>query len=228
MREPPLPGRRRMPFLPLALGAVTVAALIGVIVLSRTLGETTLPPPAPAFTAPLPEAVAGRDVKDRTADALVLVRREGENTFEDTLFLAPGIAVERLAPARPADLSPGDMLVILGRPNMVRNFVIRAVVAIPPELVGETGDGFPRTRAGFGGYEPLLGGTDRPLMAGMVERIEGELITITGPDGPVQVEADAGAPLYRVEDADSSVIEPGDRVALRPATGDIVALLVLP
>jgi hypothetical protein len=217
-----------MPFLPLILGAVTVAALIGVVVLSQTLGETSLPPPAPAFTVPLRESVAGRDVKDRTADSLVLVRREGDNTIEDTLALDPALAVERLAPARPADIAPGDTLVVLGVPNLVRNFAIRAVVAIPPELLGESNGEFPRTRAGFGGYEALIGGADRPLVAGLVERVDGDIITIGGPDGPIQVEANAGAALYRVEAADSSAIEPGDRVALLPSTGDPVALLVLP
>jgi hypothetical protein len=228
MAEVPPARRRRGLLLPIVLGAVTVGALVGVVVLSQVLGETSQPPTAPAFSPPPREAVAARDVKDRTGAALILVRREGDSAVEESLELRPGLVVERLTPARPTGLNPGDTLVVLGIPNLVRNFAIRAIVAIPPGMLSPAAGEFPRTNAGFGGYEALLGGTARPLIAGVVEAVAGDVITITGPDGPVTVEAGPGAALYRVEAASLAAIEPGDRVALLPATGDPDALLVLP
>lgn len=200
------------------------AGLATVIALAGRAAQPDLPPLPAAFRTPTPSrAVHAFDVQQASGGqvalsgvpAAVMVRRDAQ--------------VEALRPATAAEVAPGMWLAVIGIPNEVRTFAIRSLVLIPdPAPPGA--DGIVRSRGGFAGHEAGRDQAERPLLGGIVERIQGNEITLRGPDGPISITLTAAAPLRLLEQSAASAIREGDRIATldAPSVADSTAVLVLP
>ncbi|MCC6383172.1 MAG: hypothetical protein IT304_11755 [Dehalococcoidia bacterium] len=207
--------------------AVAVALVVGVaialIVLAYSTGEDGRPAVAPPFPPP-PASAVPYDVRARDGGRLVLAAPgAGGATLEASL--APGARVEFLRPAVPADLAPGDLLVVTGVPDDTKNFAIRSVIALAGGTEGD--DGLPRSPAGFSGDEVARTPGERPILGGRVHQIDPDAVTIDGPQGLVRVGLAAGAPLFRLAPASVDDIRQGDRLALRGELAAVAAVLVV-
>ena len=230
-------SRRRLnaPWLvPAALGLAVLATLIAVIVLSQRVGDDDLRPQAPPF------AYAG----ERPTTVRLTVKQAGDGKItlvEDAAKGAPAPAarefalgietvIEVLTPVESAaQVNAGDWVSVVGIPNEVRNFTIHAVVVL---RAGSEPDAehVKHSAAGFAGYEAGIDGSDRVLVGGPVERVDGNVLTLRGPSGSITVQLTAGAPIYRLAAGTLADIHEGDRVAVQgmTATGTPSAILVQP
>lgn len=212
-------------WLPLALVGVALLAGIGaVVLLARRSGQSDLPPEPPAFVAPAPvRPVIALDVQQSGGGRFTL--SDGSRDASPR----PDARVELLRPIEAAQVRPGDWITVIGIPNEVRNFSIRSIVVLaspaPPDA-----DGIRRSAGGFAGHEASRDGSERPILAGLVERVDGERVTLAGPTGPVAVTLGPRAPLYRLERADTGAVREGDRIAFlsAPSLDAATAILVLP
>lgn len=220
------PNRRSTgSWLPLAIAGLLLLAGIGaVLVLAQRSGRSDLPPEPGPLVAPLPaHPVVALDVQQSAGGRLTL--------SDGSRDVAPpsGSAVEFLRPIAASGVRPGDWLTVIGIPNEVRNFSIRSIVVLASPAPPDT-DGVRRSPGGFAGHEASRDGSERPLLGGIVERVDGEQVTLAGPAGPIAVTLGPRAPLYRLESGDASAIQEGDRIAFlaAPALDAAGAILVLP
>jgi hypothetical protein len=212
-------------WLPLALVGVALLLGIGaVILLAQRSGRSDLPPEPSAFVAPAPaRPVVALDVQQSAGGRLTLSDGSRDQA------LKADARVERLSAIEAAQLRPGDWLTVIGIPNEIRNFSIRSIVVLsspaPPDA-----DGVRRSAGGFAGHEASRDGSERPLLGGLVERVDGERVTLAGPTGPVTVTLGPRAPLYRIEPAPPGSVREGDRIAFvsAPSLDAATAILVLP
>ncbi len=211
--------------LPALILLVFIGAGVGLVVLSQSVGGSDAPPAAPPFVTPAASNVSALDVKQRDGDVLTLIRQKAEATDERKLTLTPGIRIERLTPINTADIQAGQWLAAVGIPNQVKNFAVRALVVIPGGGTPAS-DGFVRSAGGFVGHESSQSQDDRPILGGIVERVEGSTIFLTTIAGPVQVRAEAGTPIFRLEPGTADDVGEGARLAGIFAEADPVALLV--
>lgn len=221
-----IPSRRLLPawLPPVLLLAAIVAIFAGVILLARRAAEPDVPPEPAAFQPPAPaHAVTALDVQQASGGRLVL-----SDGSRDVAF-APGVQVELLRPASAAEIRPGDWLVAIGIPNEVRNFSIRSLVLIADPSAPD-GEGVVRSPGGFAGHEASRDSSERPLLGGVVEVVEGQEVTLRGPTGPITVTLTTNAPLRRLEAGRPEDVREGDRIAFIGADGldDARGVLVLP
>ena len=228
-------ARSRLPqwLLPLLLGVVLVGLLVTVVVLARRASEPDAPPEPAAFAAPAAAtAVLVFDVEAADAGRLRLSGGEGAARQSGVdLVLPPSAAADLLEPAAAADLKAGDWLTVAGIPNEVKNFSIRALVVLAG--TGAPGpDGFVRSPGGFTGGEASRDARERPVLGGVIERVDGSNVALKTTAGPVTVTLTASAPLRRLRTATAQEIRAGDRIALwatrdgQPDTGRGVLVLV--
>lgn len=225
-----LPGRMTRWLLPAALLAALLATGAAVGLLARR-GRDQAPPRPGAFAAPAPAHPAvALDVQQVRGDTLTLGGPAG--SFE--VRLVGGVSVYALHPATSADAAPGDWVTVVGVANEVLNFAIRQVVIVPAAL-GATPDseGVPRLPSALAGHEANRDRRERPLLAGRVERVDGQSLTYTGRNGAMTLDAGPSSRVQRLTAASPADIRAGDRIAYLPprpgaALTDAAALLVLP
>ena len=224
----PPPPRWRAFLLPAALLGILLAGVVAVIVLSQSVSGGNEPPDVPPFVTPAPDTVTARDVKQRDGSSLTLTYNQGDVTAEETIDVPSSAAITLLIPATASEVQVGDVVTVIGIPNEVNNFAIHSVVILPGESVPGR-DGFPAAAGGFLGHEASRNANDRPLLSGLVTAIEGQSITLEGPNGPITVDlsVEAPAPLYRAAAASVDDVREGDRVAADFTTSPVTALLVL-
>ncbi len=218
-------ARRRVPpwMAPAVLALVVLAALAAVLVLARRAAAPDVPPEPPAFQTPAPaRPVVALDVLQVGGGRLAV--SDGSRD----VALSPNVRVEALRPEPAAGVRTGDWLAVIGVANEVRNFSIRSLVLIE----GGTPDaeGVLRSPAGFAGHEAARDQAERPLLGGVVERVEGQRLVLRGPTGPVTVDLSPNAPLRRLVSVRPDEIHEGDRIAYAAGTalGDAIGVLVLP
>jgi hypothetical protein len=205
-----------------------VGALVAVIIVSRTVGGDDTPPPAPEFQIPDTSPYAAADVKQRSGENLTLILQTRSGTEEQRLELTPQMAVERLTLIDANGVQPGDWVTIVGVTNPVKNFSAHSLIVIPGGgTLAE--DGLARSPLGFTGAETARDPRDRPILGGVVVRIENNVLVLQGPTSEIRVTAGPEAParLYRIESVEIGDISEGDRIA---STFDstVEAVLVLP
>jgi hypothetical protein len=215
--------------LPAILVLALLGALIAVVVLSGTVGGDDTPPEAPAFTGPEPIAYTALDVKQRSGDTFTLIRQTTSGTAEESMQFDDALVIERLALIDASGVAEGDWVTIVGVPDPVNNFAVHAIVVIPGGAEPGAGN-VVRTAAGFAGHEVARDPRDRPIIGGVVLRIEENVIIIQGPTSEISIVAGPEAParLYRVESAEVDDIEEGDRLAGVFRDGATEAILLLP
>lgn len=194
-----------------SLIAVAAAAALVPIFAARE----SSPPAAGPFVAP---AAAFRlsDVVDVDPQGAVLSDR--------SLDLG-GATLARAVPLSPGDLRPGEVIVVIGRPNEVRNYAILL-------LAVTTGDGRgqepPRVFAAFRGHEPF-GDEAAPVAWGTITDVEGGRVVLEGPGGPMELTLGDGAPLVRFAPVEPWALVPGDRVAaVADSAGRATVAIALP
>jgi hypothetical protein len=212
-------------WLPLLLLVTLLLVGVGaVILLARRSGRSDLPPEPAPFVAPSPaRPVVALDVQQSAGGRLTL--SDGSRD----LAPHPDARVESLRAISSAEVRPGEWMTVIGIPNEVRNFSIRSIVVLPSTATPDA-DGVRRSPAGFAGHEASRDGSERPLLGGQIEQVEGERVTLAGPSGPVTVTLGPLAPLYRLEPADAAAVREGDRIAFlsAPSLDTATAVLVLP
>lgn len=215
--------------MPALFGLILVAGILAVVVLAARSGGSDAPPRPAPFAPPAPSRVfSAYDVREVTGDVLTLAVAGSTADRPASVTLRSGVVVEVLAPATARDIQPGDWITIIGVPNEVRNYSITAIVAIPPPH-GEPVESFRTTQAGFLGYEPIRDVEQVPILGGEVTAVDGDTLTLTGPDGPVTLTLTEAAPLVRVSTGDAGAIAEGDRIAvLGTSPAEAEAVLVLP
>ena len=221
-----LPARRLFPaWLPPAilLGAIVIVFAV-VILLARRAAEPDVPPEPAAFVPPAPaHSVKALDVQQASGGRVSL--SDGSRD----VAIVPGARIEVLRPASAADIRPGDWLGVIGIPNEVRNFSIRSLVLLT-EPGSPDAEGVVRSPGGFAGYEASRDQSERPLLGGIVEAVDGERVTLRGPTGPIAVTLTPSAPLRRLSAGGTEDVREGDRIAFIGADGlgDARSVLVLP
>ena len=213
---------------PLTIGLLIIGALIAVVFLSASVGNQELPPEAPPFVTPEPPAFSAVDVKQRSGDGFIVTTQTSSGTAEEEVTVAESVVIERLTLITAESVQPGDWLTVVGIPNAVKNFSVHSMVVIPGGGTPAE-DGIARTPAGFSGHEAARDPRDRPVLGGVVLRIEGNTIYLQGPTSEIAVIAGPEAParLFRIEPVSVDDIGEGDRIG--GFFGSTVeALLVLP
>jgi hypothetical protein len=230
-------SRRRLnaPWLvPAALGLAVLATLIAVVVVSQRVGGEDLRPPAPpfAYTGERPATVR-LNVKQAGGGKITLVEDAAKGApAPASREFAPGTetVIEVLAPVESiTQVTAGDWVSVIGIPNEVRNFTIHAVVVL--RTAGQPdAEHVKHSPAGFAGYEAAPDANDRVLVGGPVERVDGSVLTLSGPAGSITVQITSGAPLYLLVAGTVAGIHEGDRVAVQgmTATSPPSAILVQP
>jgi hypothetical protein len=221
-----LPSRRLLPawLPPVLLVAAIVAAFAGVLLLAQRAAEPDVPPEPAAFQPPVPvRPVTALDVQQAAAGRLAL--SDGSRDIS----LADGAGIEILRPATASDIRPGDWLTVIGIPNEVRNFSIRSLVLIADPSAPD-GEGVVRSTGGFAGHETSRDQSERPLLGGVVESVDGVRVVLRGPSGPVTVMLTPNAPLRRLEQGRPDQVREGDRIAFvgTERLSDARHVLVLP
>ena len=219
-------AQRRVPpwIVPAVPALIVLAALAAVLVLARRSAVPDVPPEPPVFQTPAPvRPVVALDVLQVTGGRLAL--SDGSRD----VALSPNARVEVLQPESAAGVRPGEWLAVIGVANEVRNFSIRSLVLIEGGGAADA-EGVLRSAAGFAGHEAARDQTERPLLGGRVERVEGQRLVLRGPTGPVTVDLSPSAPLRRLVAAQPADIREGDRVAFPAGTAisDAAGVLVLP
>jgi hypothetical protein len=195
-----------------------------VLVLARRAAEPDVPPEPSAFQPPTPaRPVTAVDVQQAAGGRLALSDGSRDAPF------AEGARIEVLRPATVADIRPGDWLLVVGIPNEVRNFSIRSLVLIGDPSAPDA-EGVVRSAGGFAGHEASRDQSERPLLGGAVESVDGGGVVLRGPSGPVTVTLTPNAPLRRLDQGRADEVREGDRLAFigADALGDAQAVLVLP
>lgn len=198
--------------------AVLVALGVGVGLLARSVGGDDTPPAVPPFSG-IPTPVPAFDVSS-VEGATVSTANAGP------LRLDPGARVETLRPAAASSFAPGDGLVVIGVPNEVKNLAIRAIVDVPGAVAGP--DGLPRSPAGFTGSEASRSPNERAVAGGTISDVQGNTITVDGPQGTLRIELDEGAVLMRLAAGTPADIVQGVRVAIAGEPGAVRGVLVSP
>lgn len=219
-------GNALRPFaLPAGILAVFIGTGIGLVILSQSVGGSDAPPPAPPFVTPVSSSVSALDVKQRDGDVVTLIRQKAEAADERKLTITTGLRIERMTPITTADVRVGEWLTAVGIPNQVKNFAVRALVLLPGGGTPAS-DGFVRSAGGFVGHESSQSQDDRPILGGTVERIEGSTIVLTTVAGTVNVRAEAGTPIFRLEPGSANDVGEGARLAGTFGESDPVSVLV--
>ncbi len=214
--------RPRLPqwLLPLLFSLALVGVLVAVVVAAQRASELDAPPEPPAFAVPAPSSpVVVFDVEAGESGRLRV--SGGENASRQSgvdLVLDLSAAVDLAEPVAATDLKIGDWLTVIGIANEVKNFSIRAIVVLPGAGARDT-DGFVRSPGGFLGGEASRDARERPILGGVIERVEDNSVVLRTNTGPVTVTLTASAPLRRLRVATAEEIHAGDRIALR-ATRD--------
>jgi hypothetical protein len=209
---------------PVLLLTAIAAAFAAVLVLARRAAEPDVPPEPSAFQPPTPaRPVTAVDVQQATGGRFALSDGTRDASF------AGGARIEVLRPATAADIRPGDWLTVVGIPNEVRNFSIRSLVLIGDPSAADA-EGVVRSAGGFAGHEASRDQSERPLLGGVVESVDGAQVVLRGPSGPVTVTFTPAAPLRRLDQGRADEVREGDRIAFIEADtlGDARAVLVLP
>ena len=154
-----------------------------------------------------------------------LIRQKAEAADERKLTITAGLRIERMTPITTADVRVGEWLTAVGIPNQVKNFAVRALVLLPGGGTPAS-DGFVRSAGGFVGHESSQSQDDRPILGGTVERIEGSTIVLTTVAGTVNVRAEAGTPIFRLEAGSAKDVGEGARLAGTFGESDPVSILV--
>lgn len=229
---PPSRPRRIDPRLAIPAAALILLALAAVaaITLARR-GRDQEPPRAGAFAPPsAARPVVALDVQQARDGTLTLGGPGGSQSATPPSTAAVFV----LRPATAADAAPGDWLMVAGIANEVLNFTIRQVVIVPAALQPTAdAEGVPRVSDGLAGHEANRDPRERPLLAGRVERTDGQSLTIAARSGITTLDVGAGSPVQRLTAGTLADIREGDRIAYLPpqpgaGAGDARALLVLP
>ncbi len=139
-----------------------------------------------------------------------------------------------LRPAAPAEVQPGDWVVVAGVPNEVLNFAIRRITVIPAALGAQPdADGVPRLPSGLAGFEAGRDPRERPVLAGRVTAVAGPRIGLEVQGRAATLEISDPALLYRLAPGTLADIGAGDRIAgIPPLPGTALeaatALLLMP
>lgn len=200
---------------PAGLLLALVAALGGIILLSRQVGSDDVRPDPPAFAYRPAEPFARLTVKQSTGGTLSLSADPVSGGPPPAQYeVTPGSAtkVEVLKPVDASALAVGDWLAVVGIPNVVRNFSIHALVIIPNATPPDASH-VAHSPAGFAGDEASADAADRVVLGGKVTAITADSVTLAGPAGPLTIALAAAAPLYRLEPATADAIHQGDHVA---------------
>jgi hypothetical protein len=107
---------------------------------------------------------------------------------------------------------------VIGIPNEVRNFSIHSIVVLPPG--GDAAaNGVKRSPGGFAGNEAAPSGVEQVILGGTIERINGAALTLTGPQGPIQVQLTDRSPIFRLQAGSVDDVREGDSVAAKGLSG---------
>jgi|GEM_PF-1047700 len=216
MAEQALPRPARFSWLlPVALFAVVLAALAGVVVFARQSSESDAPPQPPAFVAPELHTYTAFDVESNDGGTLKVSSGSGQTASSSELDLPPGTRVWIMEPATAANLAPPMLVNVIGIPNEVRNYTIRMMVAAEPEGTPNFEEPFIALVDGFYGYEASRDGRERLVLSVLLESFDGRNGVTKTANGPGTLYVDEGAPLRVLRPARPEDIEPGDRVAVR-------------
>lgn len=221
--------RARAMWIPLVGGLALLGILLGVVVLSQSVGTDDIPPAAPPFQAPPVNPISSADVKLVDGPRLVIVRQTRAGTEEQELTVPAAARIERLQRIEPAGIRVGDWLTVIGVPNDVKYFSAQALIVIPGGGVPSTG-GVVRSPAGFAGYESSRDPRTRAIIGGPVTAVDGIVVRLQGPTGEIRVTAGPEAParLYRIEPASAEDIAEGDRIAGAFDADTLDAVLLFP
>lgn len=187
--------------------------------------------PAPAVFVPPATPVPLRLDVQQVRDGVLTV--SGEDGTRDAVP-APGVSVYVLRPTVPAEVQPGDWVVVVGVPNEVLNFAIRRITVIPAALGAQPdADGVPRLPSGLAGSETGRDPRERPVLAGRVMAVAGSRIDVAVRGRAATLAVTDPALLYRLAPGTLADIGAGDRLAaIPPRSGapleEATALLVLP
>lgn len=210
---------------PLGFLLVVLATLVAVVVLSQHVGQSVSRPDPPPFVLPAGDTTIQRfDVKQAGGGKLTLAvpPLKGQTAPPDYEFWpGAGTRIEVLAPLAKGTLpQPGDWVSVIGITNEVRNFSIHSVVVVPDGgSEGAAGaDHVKRSPGGFAGNEAAPNGADQVILGGTVDHVDGMVLTLTGPAGPINVQLTEGAPLFRLEPGTVDEVREGDGVATNGLT----------
>lgn len=196
---------RLLPFVAVGLGLL---AILAVILLAWYLNRDTLPARPATFSMPEKASPAhAYDVKEAGANGLVLASRDGSAE----LRVGVPASVEVIAPAPAATIAVGDWVNVVGIVDEVRNFSIRAIIALPATKAEADGAG--RSPNGFTGMEVRTDGVERIIISGGVTKVEGDTITLVGPRGEMKLTITPRSPVLRLAPAQAGDIAAGDRLA---------------
>jgi hypothetical protein len=216
MTEQALPRPARFPWLlPVALFAVVLAALVGVILFARESSKSDAPPQPPAFVAPELVTYTAFDVETNDGGKLKVSSGSAQTASSSDLELPAGTRVWIMEPATAAELSPPLKVNVIGIPNEVRNYTIRMMVAAEPQGAISFEEPFLELFDGFYGHETSRDQRERVVLSVLLESFDGRDGVTRTANGPGTLYVDDGAPLRLLRQGAPGDLQPGDRIALR-------------
>ena len=233
------PKRDAIPrwIIPIVLAVLLVAAAIGIVIVAGQQGGEDAPPAPAPFEPEVHLGVSYRQFDVRQVDGSVFTVSSLTASEEELLSfeLSETARLELLDHATVEDIELGQWITVIGIPNAVFNFSITTIVIIPDFIAGA--NNLATTPGGFYGHEagrPLVkGDVLRPTVGGEViaiavpESDDNEfttepllVVTLAGPDGEIELELFASAPLMLQRQASPSDIQSGDRIAVHAISAD--------
>lgn len=226
-------GDRLSWLVPVVLLGIVLAGLAGIVVVSQRVGKENLRPEAPPFSPPAVfpanyQRLVVRQVSGSTITLGTDSTSGGSESKATTFDGSGGAAIEILSPATADTLQSGEWMSVIGIKNSVRNFTIHQLVVLPKGSMPDA-DGVARSAAGFGGYEAATDENDRVAFGGAITNVEGDVVTLDGPDGAITVQLSDRAPLFRLAAGKAGDIrESFGAAALTDANGALKAILFQP
>lgn len=217
----------------MVLLGLVLAGLAGIVVVSQRVGKENLRPEAPPFSPPAVfpanyQRLVVRQVSGATITLGTDSTSGGSESKATTFDASGGAAIEMLSPTTADTLQAGEWLSVIGIKNSVRNFTIHQLVVLPKGSRPDA-DGVARSAGGFGGYEAATDESDRVAFGGAITKVEGDVVTLDGPEGPITVQLSERAPLFRLAAGTTGDIrESFGAAALTDANGALKAILFQP
>jgi hypothetical protein len=216
---------------PLGFLVVVLGTLTAVIVLSQHVGQTVTRPNPPPFVPPTNDTTITRfDVKQAGGAQLTLAAPPVKGQAAPPDYILSSAASTRIVVLEPNTAAtlpqPGEWVSVIGIPNEVRNFSIHSIVVLPPG--GDAAaNGVKRSPGGFAGNEAAPSGVEQVILGGTIERINGAALTLTGPQGPIQVQLTDRSPIFRLQAGSIDDVREGDSVAAKGLSGSAPPSAVL-
>jgi len=202
------------------LFVITVAALLGVLILAQKAGQTEQPPEPSAFVPPEGPTYLAFDVEAVSGGKVRLASGSGSETDATEVEFPAGTRIWRMEPATAAELTPPLVVNAVSVPNEVRNYSLRMMVFAPVQDTVSFDSPYLALADGFFGAETSRDEKEKVVSSALLESFDGRDGVTKTATGPGTLFVGDGAPVWIVRPIEAAQIQPGDRIAMHKGNDD--------